>query len=139
MDKRHLTTFQAAKLLSVSPDAILKWIKSGKLSAFKTPGGHHRIESRDIEELLHRRPDAPSQESICPKRCFQYCWEFWEFNAFPDSLTNKCEDCVVYKARAKRCYQMSDIPSELGHLRLFCRSSCDECKYYVHVKEADQK
>jgi hypothetical protein len=29
MAKEYLTTFEAAKLKSVSPDAVLKWIKSG--------------------------------------------------------------------------------------------------------------
>ena len=37
-DKNYLTTTQAAKLLSVSPDTVLKWVKAGKLQARRTLG-----------------------------------------------------------------------------------------------------
>jgi excisionase family DNA binding protein len=49
MNKGYLTTFEAAKLISVTPDSILKWIKSGKLAAFRTPGGHYRINIDNIK------------------------------------------------------------------------------------------
>ena len=42
-NKDYLTTSQAAKILSVSPDAVLKWARAGKIEAYRTPGGHFRI------------------------------------------------------------------------------------------------
>ena len=30
-------------MLEVSPAAIKKWIRQGKLAAFRTPGGHFRV------------------------------------------------------------------------------------------------
>ena len=39
MSERYLSTGQAAGICSVSPDTILKWIRSGKLPARKTAGG----------------------------------------------------------------------------------------------------
>ena len=46
--KKFLTTGQLAELYSVTPDAVLKWIKDGKISAIQTPGGHYRINMNDI-------------------------------------------------------------------------------------------
>jgi len=40
---RPLTTGQAAQYCNVSQATIINWIKQGKLKAYATPGGHHRI------------------------------------------------------------------------------------------------
>ncbi len=48
----HISTGKAAELLSVTPDAVLKWIKKGKLPARKTAGGHYRISLDSIKDLL---------------------------------------------------------------------------------------
>ncbi len=50
---RHLlTTSDVARYCAVSNDGVLKWIKSGKLKAFATPGGHYRIRSREFRAFL---------------------------------------------------------------------------------------
>jgi len=38
-------------MLEVSPAAIKKWIQQGKLSAFRTPGGHFRISADEFERF----------------------------------------------------------------------------------------
>ena len=38
-----LSTGDVAKLFGVTPDAVLKWIKKGKLPATRTAGGHYRV------------------------------------------------------------------------------------------------
>ena len=81
MNSRMLTTGQAARLCSVTPDTVLKWIRSGSLSARRTAGGHHRIDERDLERFL-----VPSDalEVIPPEEAsaeapanglMRYCWE----------------------------------------------------------------
>ena len=47
-----LTTFQAAAYCKVSPFTIRNWVESGKLAAYKTPGGHRRIRKEDLDEFL---------------------------------------------------------------------------------------
>ena len=47
-DRKWLSTGEAAKLCSVTPDAVQKWIRSRRLAAQKTPGGHYRIALEDI-------------------------------------------------------------------------------------------
>ncbi len=131
MNKGYLTTFEAAKLISVTPDSILKWIKSGKLAAFRTPGGHYRINIDNIKGILL---DSETSSQFSPthiKRSDQFCWEF---NSQLNDCTNQCEECLVYKAQAKRCYEMSDFSIEMGYLRRFCKSSCQECEYFNLLK-----
>lgn len=86
---RHiLTTGQAARLCSVTPDTILKWIKSGRLEAHRTAGGHYRIKRRHLSDL----------ELVPPRpRNFSYCWEFYSSDG---SIQAKCKNCVVYRTRA---------------------------------------
>ena len=49
--KRYLTTGKVGEMLEVSPAAIKKWIQQGKLSAFRTPGGHFRILADEFERF----------------------------------------------------------------------------------------
>jgi len=43
-----LTTHQAAQLLGVSLPTIVNWIGAGRLTAYRTPGGHRRIPREEI-------------------------------------------------------------------------------------------
>jgi excisionase family DNA binding protein len=49
--RRYLTTGEVGEMLEVSPAAIKKWIQQGKLSAFRTPGGHFRILADEFERF----------------------------------------------------------------------------------------
>jgi excisionase family DNA binding protein len=60
------STFQAAKVLGVSPDTVLKWIKAGKLPASRTLGGHYRIRRDTIAELLSKKPSTYSATQTLP-------------------------------------------------------------------------
>lgn len=54
-----LTTFQAAKLCGVSHKSIERWIDSGLLRGFRTPGGHRRLNRSDLLEFVaNRRTDG---------------------------------------------------------------------------------
>ena len=49
---KPLTTGQAARYCHVSHTTILNWIKTGRLKAYATPGGHRRILLADLLSLL---------------------------------------------------------------------------------------
>ena len=51
-EKAVLTTGDVAAHCHVSYETVMNWIKSGKLKAHKTPGGHHRIPARDFSAFL---------------------------------------------------------------------------------------
>lgn len=49
-----LTSHQVGSLLQVNPSSINKWVKEGRLPAFRTPGGHRRIRAGDVVTFLHK-------------------------------------------------------------------------------------
>jgi len=125
----HLTTGQVASLCSVTPNTVLKWIQAGKLTAHCTPGGHHRIPKTAVEAVLARRESH--QQVVKASQPIQYCWEF---NSQSGKITGDCRRCIVYRSKTRRCYEMSELPAEVGHARKFCTISCEECDYFKLVK-----
>ncbi len=130
MEKGHLTTTQAAKLLSVSSDTVLKWVKAGKIESYRTPGGHCRIPSRAISKLL---PSVKVDAEPVPTSevSSKYCWQY---NSDENGVTAECERCVVYRSKALRCYELKDLPQGAGFLKLHCESTCEECEYFQLVR-----
>ncbi|MFH1531678.1 MAG: helix-turn-helix domain-containing protein [Pseudomonadota bacterium] len=134
MEGNMLSTGQAAKLCAVTPNAVLKWIHEGKLTARRTAGGHHRIDRKDLEELglmppthstAHMHPARATQQ-----RQFQYCWE----HNGEGRLLDGCKECVVYQMRAQRCYEVIKLAPKVGHKQVFCKGTCEECDYYQIVR-----
>lgn len=121
MADKLLTTGQAAKLCSVTRDTVLRWVRGGQLKGTRTPGGHYRIDPRDVEEVMART--AEMRVEPC-----------WSFHANGGKINDDCEACIVYKARALRCFEMSHLDEDSGHGRKFCRASCAECDYYRHLR-----
>ncbi len=119
--EKLLTTGQAAKLCSVTRDTVLRWVRSGQLKGTRTPGGHYRIDPRDVEDVMART--AEMRVEPC-----------WSYHAKGGAISEDCEECIVYKARALRCFEMSHLDEEAGHGRRFCRISCAECDYYRHLR-----
>jgi excisionase family DNA binding protein len=132
LHRNHYTTTQAAKLLSVSADTVLKWVKAGKIPSYKTPGGHNRIPADAVEALLPG--DASGAADDTAVRTYDHCWDFY---AGHHGVLDECKECVAYRSGAHRCYEMRSIPEEFGHLRLFCQTSCEECEFYqlTHARE----
>ncbi|MCP4582207.1 MAG: excisionase family DNA-binding protein [candidate division Zixibacteria bacterium] len=127
--KEFVSTGQAAELCSVTADTVLKWIKSGRISANRTPGGHYRIRRETLISIIDdgNLPDQ-IENTIRP---FQFCWEFYKKNG---GSMEKCQECTVYRSRAMRCYEMIQLPAESGHARMFCKGSCDDCEYFRVVQ-----
>lgn len=43
-----------AKNCGVSNTTVLRWINNGEIPAFRLPGGHYRIDSRDFLDFMNR-------------------------------------------------------------------------------------
>jgi len=127
-----LTTGQAAKVCSVTPDTILKWIRKGRLEAQRTAGGHFRIERRDIDSLIHPAAAEEPSASESPE-CFARGLRCWEYLSDRGTVRDDCRKCVVYRVGAAKCFLMADLAPEIGHARRFCESSCEDCVYYRRV------
>lgn len=59
----HLSAGTVAEYCQVSKSTVLKWIKDGKLQAFKLPSGHYRIDKEDFRDFLERY-DMPVKEEL---------------------------------------------------------------------------
>jgi len=51
-EKRPLTTFQVSKICGVVHSTVSNWVKEGKLTAYRTPGGHRRIHLKDLRIFI---------------------------------------------------------------------------------------
>lgn len=129
-----LTTGQAAKICTVTPDTVLKWIKKGRLDAIRTAGGHYRINRLDLEGLLPTphllgKPEPPPDGcSPRPLRC-------WEYMSARGELKKECANCVVYRVRAAWCFEVADLEQDIGHARQFCGNvCCQDCAYYRRIR-----
>jgi excisionase family DNA binding protein len=130
MDENFLSTGQAARLYSVTPDTVLKWIQSGRLQARKTAGGHHRIARQDLQSFVGERPvSRPIPVPSAPHRPFRYCWD----HNGKGKLLDGCKECAVYLMRAQRCYEVIRLAPPGTHSKLFCKGTCDDCDYYLRV------
>ena len=50
----HITTGFVASYCGVSKTTVLRWIKNGRLSAFRLPEGHYRMQRERFAEFLAR-------------------------------------------------------------------------------------
>ena len=62
-EKSFLTTWEAGRYSNLSPSTIKYWVNKGRLPAFRTPGGHIRINIRDLDRFLLSR-NAPLPMSL---------------------------------------------------------------------------
>ncbi len=55
MAPEQLTSYQIGKLIHVSRQAVNQWIDKGLMPAFRTPGGHRRVQREDVVVFLKER------------------------------------------------------------------------------------
>jgi len=61
--KNRLTAKGVGMYCQVSKSTVLKWIKDGKLQAFRLPSGHYRIGKEDFRDFLERY-NMPIKEEL---------------------------------------------------------------------------
>jgi excisionase family DNA binding protein len=54
--KRLITAADAARRLGVDKSTASRWCQTGKLPAFKTPGGHWRVRAIDVAKVSADMP-----------------------------------------------------------------------------------
>src|SRR4051794_18730263 len=67
-DATPLTSHEVARLLGVSPSAVLSWVERGWLQAHRTPGGHRRFARSALLSFLRSRKMPVPQELIVVAR-----------------------------------------------------------------------
>ena len=64
IDKEQLlTSSEVGALLQVNPSSVNKWVSQGRITAFRTPGGHRRIRAADLVAFLELH-DMPIPDSL---------------------------------------------------------------------------
>lgn len=58
---RSFSTAQVAKMLGVSIPTVQSWVDNGSLKAWRTPGGHRRIDASSAESFLAARTRASTE------------------------------------------------------------------------------
>ena len=51
-----LTSGEVAALIRVNPKSVTRWVKEGRLTSVRTPGGHHRFRQPDVRAMLNGQP-----------------------------------------------------------------------------------
>ena len=72
MEKKLLTTNEAAAYLGVSRSSLANWIRQGRISGGVTPGGHYRFTEAELDEFARSRgleiPKKAPARAEGPKR-----------------------------------------------------------------------
>jgi len=58
-----LNTRDVARLYHVTGATVLNWIRSGKLKAYTTPGGHYRVAREDLDAFSSLYPLPPTSRA----------------------------------------------------------------------------
>ena len=130
-----ISTGKAARLCSVTRDTILKWVKKGILEAVRTPGGHYRVLEESVKPYL--AAPVPAEKAQGPVdsdstvKPWTPCWEYMSPDGAPST---SCQDCLVYRAKALRCFEVAPFGDNGGFRGTFCKTSCQECRYFHEVQ-----
>lgn len=67
-EEKPLSTGDIARLLHVTPVAVLHWIRAGKLPDYRVPGGHYRIARAEVRRFLADNQIPVTVDALQPKR-----------------------------------------------------------------------
>lgn len=67
-DEKPLSTGDIARLLYVTPVAVFRWIRAGKLKAYRVPGGRYRIARAEFRKFLADNQFPVTLDTPRPKR-----------------------------------------------------------------------
>lgn len=60
--RKFLTSGDVARLFEVTPETVRQWEKTGKLRAFRSPGGRRRFPRDEVEVLMREAGIEPEPE-----------------------------------------------------------------------------
>ena len=66
--KKPLSTGDVGRLLHVTTVGVLRWIRAGKLKAYRVPGGHYRIAREEFRKFLADNRIPVTLDAAPPRR-----------------------------------------------------------------------
>jgi len=137
-----LTTHQAARLLGVSLPTVVKWIKEGRLEAYKTPGGHRRIPEAELKQFCETFgmpfPGTVASVQSPPKvvtrpRLILSSYEKDFADLIQDFMRIRVDASVEIVSSALQCGMLINYDST-GHYEVFIyRYILDELTFLEHL------
>ena len=135
MGRFYFTTNDIALMCNVTRQTVINWIKTGKLKANLTPGGHRRVLREDLVVFFrdNRMEEARIQEyEENHKQRIPYCWEYFSIGFASRSSRHECEKCPAKLAKAQRCYVIADLLGDNGR---YCNTECSDCAFFKRYSE----
>jgi excisionase family DNA binding protein len=135
MIKYYFTTNDIAQMCNVTRQTVINWIKTGKLKANLTPGGHRRVLRDDLLSFFQENGMEVSviqdyEEKY--RRKVPYCWEYFATGFASRASLHECDRCPVRLSHAKRCYTLAQLMRQRGD---FCHTDCDNCGFFQRYGE----
>ena len=53
-ESQPLTTYEISRYLHVDLTTVISWCELGKIKAYKTPGGHRRVQPENFLDFLNQ-------------------------------------------------------------------------------------
>lgn len=143
MKKSAFTTSDLARICHVTGETVKRWLEQGRIKGYRVgPAGHWRILPKDLVLFLRKNDipfPEPEETGIDLKALTiiedspTFCWEFHK-NKISNHVRpeGNCEDCLVYKVKSIHCYALRE---EVGHKKIYCDYSCEDCGYFHVVKK----
>lgn len=122
--RKALSTGQAARFCFVTSDTIVNWIKGGRLLARRTAGGQFRILLPDLRAFMVDHGMETDLLDDARGDC-RHCWEGPDAGRAGPINGDSCESCLVFRARALRCFELRcavSIDSEQ-------LAECESCRF----------
>lgn len=94
-DERPLSTGDVARLLHVTAVAVLRWIRAGKVKAYRVPGGRYRIARDEFRKFLADNKIPISIDAATPRRVMVVDDEAPVREAFAAALQAKGYEVVL--------------------------------------------
>lgn len=99
-DERPLSTGDIARLLHVTAVAVLRWIRAGKVKAYRVPGGRYRIARDEFRKFLADNKIPVTLDAPTPRRVLVVDDEASVREAFAAALQAKgCEVALASDGR----------------------------------------
>jgi two-component system, OmpR family, response regulator len=100
MRRSFYTTFEISQICEVNPTTVQNWIKGNKLRAFQTPGGHRRVNRKDLLAFLKEfGMPIPASLSADPHLIMLVDDEIDILDMLESVMTSGDEDVEVIKAQ----------------------------------------
>lgn len=58
MTEELLTSKEVGETFRVDPKTVTRWVKAGRLTAIRTPGGHLRFRKSEVIQLIEGQNNA---------------------------------------------------------------------------------